>query len=116
MRFPGRYLSRGELLPGIMLDHIADQVQADADVIALFARRDATRYEQLTAIKERHGFRDLSQPLRVELAAWARNEAVGFDRWPGASRSADRMDAGWKDHHPWYQRRRTFSRHGDSFC
>ena len=41
LRFPGRYLSRGELLPGIMLDHIADQVQADADVIALFARRDA---------------------------------------------------------------------------
>ncbi len=78
LRFPGRYLSRGELLPGIMLDHIADQVQADADVIALFARRDATRYEQLTAIKERHGFRDLSQPLRVELAAWARNEAVGL--------------------------------------
>src|SRR3546814_574752 len=78
LRFPGRYLSRGELLPGIMLDHIADQVQADADVIALFARRDATRYEQLTTIKERHGFRDLSQPLRVELAAWAQNEAVGL--------------------------------------
>jgi hypothetical protein len=61
-----------------MLDHIADQVQADADVIALFARRDATRYEQLTTIKERHGFRDLSQPLRVELAAWAQNEAIGL--------------------------------------
>ncbi len=60
LRFPGRYLSRGELLPGIMLDHIADQVQADADVITLFARRGATRYEQLTSIKQRHGFRDLS--------------------------------------------------------
>ncbi|MFW8584701.1 Tn3 family transposase [Rhizobium beringeri] len=57
LRFPGRYLSRGELLPGIMLDHIADQVQADADVITLFARRGATRYEQLTSIKQRHGFR-----------------------------------------------------------
>jgi hypothetical protein len=78
LRFPGRYLSRGKLLPGIMLDYIADQVQANADVIALFARRDATRYEQLTAIKERHGFRDLSQPLRVELATWAQNEAVGL--------------------------------------
>jgi hypothetical protein len=61
-----------------MLDHIADQVQADADVIALFARRDATRYEQLATIKARHGFRDLSHPLRVELTAWAQDEAVGL--------------------------------------
>lgn len=78
LRFPGRYLSRGELLPGIMLDHIADQVQADADVITLFARRGATRYEQLTSIKQRHGFRDLSRPLRDELTAWAQDEAVGL--------------------------------------
>ncbi|WP_234936541.1 DUF4158 domain-containing protein (plasmid) [Sinorhizobium medicae] len=78
LRFPGRYLSRGELLPGIMLDHIADQVQADADVITLFARRGATRYQQLTSIKQRHGFRDLSRPLRDELTAWAQDEAVGL--------------------------------------
>lgn len=95
LRFPGRYLSRGELLAGIMLDHIADQVQADADVIALFARHEATRYEQLTTIKECHGFRDLSQPLRVELAAWAQNEAVGLtDGRVFLDRLIERMRAG----------------------
>ncbi len=36
-----------------MVDHIANQVEADAYVIALFARRGATRYEQLTTIKQR---------------------------------------------------------------
>lgn len=78
LRFPGRYLRRGELLPGIMLDHIADQVEADAEAIALFARRGATRYEQLATIKQRHGFRDFTRPVRTELAAWAQREAVGL--------------------------------------
>ncbi|RUX82968.1 DUF4158 domain-containing protein, partial [Mesorhizobium sp. M2A.F.Ca.ET.040.01.1.1] len=45
LRYPGRYLRRGEFLPGAMLDHIAEQVGADAEAISLFARRGATRYE-----------------------------------------------------------------------
>nr|WP_292721302.1 DUF4158 domain-containing protein [Mesorhizobium sp.] len=56
LRYPGRYLRRGELLPCAMLDHIAEQIGADAEAISLFARRGATRYEQLAAIKQRHGF------------------------------------------------------------
>src|SRR3546814_13306748 len=83
------------LLPGIMRDHIADQLQADADVITLFARRGATRYEQLTTIKQRHGFRDLHRPLRDELAAWAQNEAVGLtDGRVLLDRLNERMRAG----------------------
>ena len=65
LRFPGRYLRRGETLPAVMLDYIAEQLDIDAE----FARRGPTRYEQLAAIKKRHGFRDLSRPLRAELAA-----------------------------------------------
>lgn len=78
LRYPGRYLRRGEFLPGAMLDHIAEQVGADAEAISLFARRGATRYEQLAAIKQRHGFRDFTRPTRAELAAWAEREAVGL--------------------------------------
>ncbi|WP_331377046.1 Tn3 family transposase [Sinorhizobium chiapasense] len=78
LRFPGRNFRRGELLPGIMLDHIAEQLEADTDAIALFARRGATRYEQLATIKQRHGFGDFTKPERVELAAWAEREAVGL--------------------------------------
>src|SRR3546814_16893350 len=39
LRFPGRHLREGELLPAIMLDHIDEQVGVDAGAIADFARR-----------------------------------------------------------------------------
>ena len=70
LRFPGRHLQKGELLPAIMLDHIAEQIGVDVDVIAQFARRMQTRYEQLAAIKRRYGFHDLTHPPRAELAKW----------------------------------------------
>ena len=44
LRYPGRHLRRGEVLPAAMLDHLAEQVGVEADVIAGFAgaRRPAT--------------------------------------------------------------------------
>lgn len=75
LRYPGRYLRRDELLPAIMLDYVAEQVDVNADVIAEFARRGPTRYEQLASMKRDHGFRDLTQPLRAELGAWFDAEA-----------------------------------------
>lgn len=76
LRYPGRHLRAGELLPAIMLGHIADQVGVDARVIADFARRTPTRYEQLAAIKARFGFTDLSQPVRTSMMAWLATEAM----------------------------------------
>ena len=43
LRYPGRHLRRGELLPGPMLSHIAEQIDVDAAVIAGFARRVSDR-------------------------------------------------------------------------
>lgn len=74
-RYPGRHLRAGELLPAIMLDHIAEQVGVETSVIADFARRTPTRYDQL-AIKMRFGFRDLSRPLRGDLMAWLTGVAM----------------------------------------
>ena len=78
LRYPGRHLQKSELLPALMLDHIADQIDVEADVIALFARRFQTRYEQLASIKRRFGFRDLIQPVRKVLTEWLAEEAVGL--------------------------------------
>jgi len=50
----------------------------DAEALANFARRGQTRYEQLSAIKHRHGFRDATAPVRAELRAWLAQEAVGL--------------------------------------
>ena len=78
LRYPGRNLRRGEMLPAVMLDHIAEQIGVDAVVIAGFARRGPTRYEQLASIKHRHGFRDLTQPDRAQIATWLALEAIGL--------------------------------------
>ncbi|WP_318918930.1 Tn3 family transposase (plasmid) [Sinorhizobium medicae] len=78
LRYPGRHLRRGELLPAVMLDHIAEQIGADAEVIAGFARRTPTRYDQLLAIKARFGFADLTKPMRATLRAWLEAEAVSL--------------------------------------
>ncbi len=78
LRYPGRHLRRGELLPAVMLDHIAEQIGIDAEVIGGFARRTPTRYDQLLAIKARFGFTDLTKPMRATLRAWLEAEAVGL--------------------------------------
>lgn len=76
LRYPGRHLRQGELLPAVMLDHIAEQVGVDAQAIADFARRTPTRYDQLAAIKARFGFTDLGRPNRVTMMAWLEVEAM----------------------------------------
>lgn len=78
LRYPGRHLRRGEFLPPVMLDYIAEQIGADTEAIARFARRGATRYEQLAAIKQHHGYRDFTRPARSMLSDWAEQEAVGL--------------------------------------
>lgn len=78
LRYPGRHLRRGELLPAVMLDHIAEQIGVDAEVIAGFARRTPTRYDQLLTIKARFGFVDLTKPMRATLSAWLEAEAIGL--------------------------------------
>ena len=78
LRYPGRHLRRGETLPLAMLDHVAEQIGVEAEVVAGFARRPPTRYDQLIAIKARFGHRDLTPPLRSELRAWLEREALSL--------------------------------------
>ena len=78
LRYPGRHLRRGETLPLAMLDHVAEQIGVEATVVAGFARRPPTRYDQLAAIKARFGFLDLAPPLRSELRLWLEQEAIGL--------------------------------------
>lgn len=61
-----------------MLDHIAEQIGVSADVLAAFARRGPTRYEQLALIKRRHGFRELTYPLRKDVASGLAEAAIGL--------------------------------------
>lgn len=78
LRYPGRHLRRGEVIPAAMLEHITDQLGVDPTHVAGFARRGQSRYEQLASIKRRHGFRDLNRPLRGELKRWLAERASGI--------------------------------------
>lgn len=76
LRYPGRHLRQDELLPAVMLDLIAEQVGVEANVIADFARRTPTRYDQLATIKARFGYTDLNRPTRATMMAWLEAEAM----------------------------------------
>ncbi len=47
MRYPGRTLMPSETLPGAMLNYIATQINADARLFGLYARREETRRDHI---------------------------------------------------------------------
>ena len=50
LRYPGRHLRRGERLPAIMLDHVAEQVGVDAAAITSFARRMSASFRVVSGL------------------------------------------------------------------
>lgn len=70
LRYPGRVLRRGEVIPFPLLAFIADQIEVSPDAITGFARRQPTRSEHLAVLRARFGFQDLTRPNRARLQAW----------------------------------------------
>jgi hypothetical protein len=70
LRYPGRLLRPGELIPATPLAFVAEQLQVAAEVLADYATRGPTRYEQLDALRDAFGFSPLSRPLRTTLQEW----------------------------------------------
>ena len=70
LRYPGRVLRQGEVMPLHLLAFIAEQVGVPTDAIGGFARRPQTRYEHLAALRSRFGFCDLTDATKAELKQW----------------------------------------------
>lgn len=70
LRYPGRLLRPGELIPHAPLAFVADQLDLDPQVLADYAVRGPTRYEQLDTLRDVFGFAQLSRPVRVDLKSW----------------------------------------------
>jgi TnpA family transposase len=70
LRYPGRLLRPGELIPDTPLAFVAEQLQIAPEVLADYATRGPTRYEQLDALRDAFGFMPLSRPLRTTLQEW----------------------------------------------
>ena len=82
LRYPGRLLRPGELIPAEPLRFIAEQVGVPPDSLAGFARRGPTRYEQLARLYRAYGYQELTRPNRRALAAWLLPVARGTTAGP----------------------------------
>jgi len=70
LRYPGRLLRPGELIPQRPLAFVADQIDVTPEVLADYAVRGPTRYEQLDTLRDVFGFAPLSRPMRAALQVW----------------------------------------------
>ena len=70
LRYPGRLLRPGELIPAEALRFVAEQLGAEPAALAAYAKRLQTRYQQLDALREAFGFADFTPARRREVLAW----------------------------------------------
>lgn len=70
MRYPGRVLAAGEIPPRAMLRYVADQIGADLETFALYARRGETRRDHTARVMVYLGTRSATaQDRRAALLA-----------------------------------------------
>ena len=74
MRYSGRLLRLGELIPDTPLAFVAEQLQVGPEVLADYATRSPTRYEQLD------GLRDALPPIGTVQAACLLKRHVACSR------------------------------------
>ena len=70
LRYPGRLLRPGELIPAEALRFVTEQLGAEPAALAAYAKRLQTRYQQLDALREAFGFADFTPARRREALAW----------------------------------------------
>jgi hypothetical protein len=77
LRYPGRLLRPGELIPTNALRFIAEQIGVAPEALADHAARFQTRYQQLDALSATFGFSDFTPSRRREILAWLCETATG---------------------------------------
>lgn len=70
LRYPGRLLRPGELIPPAALAFLGGQLATEAEALADYAARGPTRYEQLGTLRDLFGFAPLSRPDRAAPQVW----------------------------------------------
>ncbi|TCQ15001.1 TnpA family transposase [Rhizobium sp. PP-CC-3G-465] len=75
LRYPGRVLAPGELIPAEIVDFIGAQLGLHADDLVDYAAREETRHEHLSELRALYGFRTFSGRGARELKDWLFQEA-----------------------------------------
>jgi TnpA family transposase len=76
LRYPGRLLRPGELIPHPTLAFVAEQIGAGPDTLVDYASRENTRYEHSSALQADFGFRPFTGSARAEVEAWLGTRAI----------------------------------------
>lgn len=76
LRFPGRLLQPGEVVPEAMLRVIADQIEADWRAIEGYGLRENTRYEHSSALQAELGYRPFIGAARKDMVQWLGEAAM----------------------------------------
>ena len=90
LRYPGRLLRPGEVIPEPALRFVADQLGAAPEALAAYAARPQTRREQLDALREAFGFRSSRRPP-------ARDRWLGCCPWRSPPRTPRAVAAALMD-------------------
>lgn len=80
LRYPGRPLRSGELVPRNVIEFVTSQIGADPDAFYDYAtERDTTRREHVAEISRTFGFRPFDAQAYRELSWWLLPIAEGTD-------------------------------------
>lgn len=75
LRYPGRVLAPGELIPAEVVEFVGAQLGLHADDLIDYAAREETRHEHLSELRALYGFRTFSGGGARELKEWLSLEA-----------------------------------------
>ena len=75
LRYPGRILAPGELIPAEIAEFIGAQLGLHADSLGDYAAREETRHEHLSELRALYGFRTFSGRGARELRDWLFRDA-----------------------------------------
>lgn len=75
LRYPGRLLAPGEVIPAEVTRFLAAQLGLRSDDLVDYATREETRREHLAALREFYGYKMFTGRGSRDLKVWIENEA-----------------------------------------
>ena len=75
LRYPGRVLAPGEVIPAPVTNFIAAQLGLSGDDLLLYAAREETRHEHLADLRRIYGYRSFTGRGARDLREWITREA-----------------------------------------
>jgi TnpA family transposase len=75
LRYPGRMLAPGELIPNEALEFIGAQIGLSGETLATYAARQQTRHQHMDALRKIYGYRSFSGEIAEKIKRWLGDQA-----------------------------------------